>query len=145
MIVQSSERRVLTYGTFDQFHVGHARFLRRLTSFGDRLIVGLATDDFSARKGKPAVTSFEERREVLLACRYVDHVISETDWDQMRTDIVNYDVSLLAAGDNYAGRYDDLRDLTQVLYLPRMNGPDAAALNDVPAVQYSENNVALGA
>lgn len=120
----SDERRVLTYGTFDLFHHGHVRHLRRLAAMGDRLIVGLSTDEYAARKSSPPVMSFEERREVLLACQYVDRVIVEDDPQQARTDIVNYNVSLFAASDQETGssrrRFDDLHDLTQVIYLPRI-------------------------
>ena len=118
----SSERRVLTYGTFDLMHYGHVRLLRRLSTMGERLIVGLSTDAFAEAKGKNAVLSFDERREMLLACRYVDRVIAEHDWTQKRTDIVNYNISLFAMGNDWAGHFDDLNDVTQVIYLDRTPG-----------------------
>ena len=113
------EKRVLTYGTFDLFHYGHVRLLRRLAAMGDKLIVGVSTDEFNDAKGKSSVMSFEQRREILEACRYVDRVIPEYDWAQKRTDIVNYNVSIFAMGDDWAGKFDDLSDLTDVVYLPR--------------------------
>jgi glycerol-3-phosphate cytidylyltransferase len=118
-MIELYEKRVLTYGTFDLFHHGHVRLLRRLAGLGDKLIVGVSTDEFNARKGKTATMSFEQRREIVESCRYVDRVIPESDWDQKRTDIVNYNVSLFAMGDDWAGKFDDLNDLAQVLYLPR--------------------------
>ncbi len=126
----SSERRVLTYGTFDLMHHGHVRLLRRLSTMGDRLIVGLSTDEFASAKGKDAVLSFEERREMLLACRYVDRVIAEESWDQKRTDIVNYNVALFAMGDDWAGKFDDLSDLTQVIYLDRTVGISSTIIKE---------------
>lgn len=113
------ERRVLTYGTFDLFHYGHVRLLRRLSEMGDRLIVGLSTDAFNQIKGKTAVMTYEQRREVLEACRHVDLVIPENDWAQKRRDIVTYGITLFAMGDDWTGQFDDLRDLTEVRYLPR--------------------------
>ena len=68
---------VLTYGTFDLFHLGHVRLLRRLSEMGDRLIVGCSTDEFNILKGKSSVVSYEHRQEILAACRYVDKVIPE--------------------------------------------------------------------
>ncbi len=132
----SSERRVLTYGTFDLFHHGHVRLLRRLAALGDRLIVGLSTDAFNTVKGKTSIMSFDERREVLLSCRYVDRVIAEEHWEQKRSDIVNYNISLFAMGDDWAGKFDDLSDLTQVLYLPRTQDISTTAIRDrlAPAV-----------
>jgi len=93
--------------------------LRRLSAMGDRLIVGVSTDEFNAAKGKSASMSFEQRCDILRACRYVDLVIPETDWDQKRTDIVNHNISLFGMSSEWEGQFDDLSDLTQVVYLPR--------------------------
>lgn len=115
----SADRRVLTYGSFDPLQIGHVRFLKKLSTLGDRVIVGLSTDQFNSAKGTPSILPFEERREILQSCQYVDHVIPETDWDQKHTDIVNYNIGLFAMGEQFAGKYDHLNDITQVLYLPR--------------------------
>lgn len=116
----SAERRVLTYGAFDRFNVGHVRLLRRIAGLGDRLIVGLYTHACAASLGDAPVLSFEERREILQACQFVDHVIPVTHEDQTRTDIVNYNVGLFAMGEEVSGRFDHLSDLAQVLYLPNL-------------------------
>ncbi|UOA27403.1 adenylyltransferase/cytidyltransferase family protein [Pseudosulfitobacter sp. DSM 107133] len=110
---------VLTYGTFDLFHHGHVRLLQRLSQLGDELIVGCSTDEFNDIKGKRCVMPFSQRREVLEACRYVTRVIPEETWEQKRSDIVNHNVSIFAMGDDWTGHFDDLGDLTRVLYLPR--------------------------
>ncbi|MEP3639555.1 MAG: adenylyltransferase/cytidyltransferase family protein [Lentilitoribacter sp.] len=115
----SADRRVLTYGSFDPLQIGHVRFLKKLSTLGDRVIVGLSTDQFNSAKGTPSILPFEERREILQSCQYVDHVIPETDWDQKHTDIVNYNIGLFAMGEQFSGKYDHLNDITQVLYLPR--------------------------
>ena len=73
---------VLTYGTFDLFHVGHVRLLKRLRKMGDKLIIGCSTDDFNQLKGKKTVMSYQQRVEILEACRYVDHVFPEKEWEQ---------------------------------------------------------------
>src|SRR5690606_12128655 len=100
-------------------HVGHVRLLRRLRSLGTSLVVGLSTDEFNAQKGKRTVIPFEARREVLLACRYVDKVIPETCWEQKRADILRENAQVFAMGDDWAGRFDDLQDVCEVMYLPR--------------------------
>lgn len=113
---------VLTYGTFDLFHFGHVRLLKRLKSMGDYLIVGCSTDEFNAGKGKKTVVPFEHRVEVLEACRYVDKVIPENSWDQKRDDIRKHAVRIFAIGDDWAGHFDDLQDICDVVYLPRTDG-----------------------
>ena len=130
MNAMSSERRVLTYGTFDLFHFRHVRLLRRLAAMGDRVVVGLSTDAFNTAKGKTSLLNFEERREVLLACQYVDRVIAEDSWDQKRSDIVNYNISLFAMGDDWAGRFDDLSDIAQVIYLPRTKNISSSGVQE---------------
>lgn len=110
---------VLTYGTFDLFHVGHLRLLQRCRSLGDRLIVGCSTDEFNSVKGKTTVISYEQRAEILAGCRFVDEVFPETNWDQKRNDIRRYKVDIFVMGDDWAGRFDDLAALCTVTYLPR--------------------------
>lgn len=112
-------RVVLTYGTFDLFHIGHVRLLKRLRQLGDKLVVGLSTDEFNSLKGKQTVMTYEQRKEILLSCRYVDEVFEESSWEQKREDIQREEASIFAMGDDWAGRFDDLQDITEVVYLPR--------------------------
>ncbi len=121
---------VLTYGTFDLFHHGHVRLLQRLSQLGDELIVGCSTDEFNAIKGKRCVMPYGQRREILEACRYVARVIPEESWAQKRSDIVNYNVSIFAMGDDWAGHFDDLGDLTRVMYLPRTQDVSTTELKE---------------
>ena len=110
---------VLTYGTFDLFHVGHVRLLQRIREMGDRLIVGCSSDEFNALKGKKTVIPYDHRAEILRACRFVDAVFPEHNWEQKRDDIRKYRVDLFAMGDDWTGKFDDLSDLCQVRYLTR--------------------------
>jgi glycerol-3-phosphate cytidylyltransferase len=112
-------RRVITYGTFDTLHYGHIRLLQRARALGDYLIVGLSTDAFNAGKGKAAHFSWEARRDDLLALRAVDMIIPEDSWAQKAQDIAAHGVAVFAMGDDWAGRFDDLRALCEVVYLPR--------------------------
>lgn len=121
---------VLTYGTFDLFHHGHVRLLQRLSQLGDELIVGCSTDAFNAVKGKRCVMPYGQRREILEACRYVARVIPEDSWAQKRSDIVNYNVSIFAMGDDWAYHFDDLGDLTRVIYLPRTQDVSTTELKE---------------
>lgn len=119
MISPMSSRVVLTYGSFDLFHQGHARLLQRLSMLGSELIVGCSTDAYNEEMGVPAVTSYAQRRLMLESCRFVSRVIAEQEWDQKYTDIINYNVSVFAMGDDWTGQFDHFEDITQVVYVPR--------------------------
>lgn len=110
---------VLTYGTFDLFHVGHVNLLRRLRELGDRLVVGCSTDEFNAVKGKRTVLPYDQRVHVLQACRYVDDVFPEENWEQKRTDITRLGIDIFGMGDDWTGKFDSLTDIVKVVYLPR--------------------------
>lgn len=112
-------KTILTYGTFDLFHVGHVRLLKRLSSLGDRLIVGVSTDDFNKSKDKESFSSYEERAEIVASCRYVDEVIPEFSWSQKQSDIKLYNVDVFAMGDDWVSKFDHLKEFCSVVYLPR--------------------------
>lgn len=113
---------VLTYGTYDLLHIGHINLLRRAKALGDYLIVGLSTDEFNAVKGKKAYHSFEERKILLEAIKYVDLIIEERSWEDKRKHIKEYNVDILVMGSDWEGKFDDLTDLCEVIYLPRTEG-----------------------
>ena len=110
---------VLTYGTFDLFHIGHLRLLQRLSQMGNRLIVGISTDQFNKIKNKKSVIPFEERMEIVRNIKGVDLVIPENSWDQKKEDIIKYDVSIFAMGNDWQGQFDSLNQFCKVIYLPR--------------------------
>lgn len=123
-------RTVLTYGTFDLFHIGHLNLLERLRGMGDRLIVGVSTDEFNATKGKRTVIPFAERSRLVGAIKYVDQVIPETSWEQKRDDIRRYGVSVFGIGADWKGRFDDLGDACEVVYLSRTQGISTTELKN---------------
>ena len=98
------------------------RLLKRLRALGDRLIVGCSTDEFNEKKGKRTVMPYEHREELLLGCRYVDDVFPEENWGQKHGDITKYEVDIFAIGDDWAGHFDSLQDICEVMYLPRTSG-----------------------
>lgn len=122
---------VLTYGTFDLFHVGHLRLLRRLADLGDRLIVACSTDEFNLGKGKMTAIPFAHRVEILEGCRYVDLVIPENNWDQKRSDVQQHKADLFAMGSDWQGEFDFLGDLCDVLYLPRTDNISTTELKEL--------------
>ena len=114
-------KRVITYGTFDLLHYGHIHLLRRAKELGDYLIVAVSTDEFNRNeKGKQCYFSYEQRKLLVEAIRYVDLVIPETSWEQKRTDIHDYQVDTFVIGDDWQGKFDFLREEgAEVVYLPR--------------------------
>lgn len=115
-------KRIITYGTFDMLHYGHINLLRRAKERGDYLIVALSTDEFNWNaKHKKTYFSYEKRKQLLEAIRYVDLVIPEEDWAQKVRDIELYHVNEFVMGDDWAGQFDYLGQETraEVVYLPR--------------------------
>lgn len=112
-------KTVLTYGTFDMFHVGHLRLLERLKNLGDRLIVGVSTDEFNDLKGKKTLIPYDQRAEIVSALSVVDLVIPEANWEQKIDDIIQHEVSVFAMGDDWAGKFDFLNSHCEVRYLSR--------------------------
>ena len=110
---------VITYGTYDLFHIGHLRLLQRLRGLGDRLVVGVSTDEFNALKGKKTIVPYAHRADIVASIREVDAVFPEQHWEQKRDDIVREKADIFAMGDDWVGRFDDLSDLCKVVYLPR--------------------------
>lgn len=114
-------KRVITYGTFDLLHYGHINLLRRAKQYGDYLIVALSTDDFNwNQKRKKCYFSFDKRKVLLEAIRYVDLVIPEESWDQKVTDVREYHIDTFVMGDDWKGEFDFLKNEgVDVVYLPR--------------------------
>jgi len=115
-------RTVITYGTFDLFHLGHLRILERSAALGDRLVVGVSTDEFNKTKDKVCIQPFEERSAIVGAMRVVDGVFAESSWDQKESDIERFDADLFVMGDDWDGKFDHLKALCEVTYLPRTEG-----------------------
>ncbi|MCW4466206.1 adenylyltransferase/cytidyltransferase family protein [Glutamicibacter sp. MNS18] len=134
-------KTVLTYGTFDLFHIGHLNILKRLKEKGDRLIVGVSTDEFNAIKGKKPVVPFDQRIEIVRAIQYVDEAIPEDNWEQKRLDIAKYGANVFGIGEDWKGKFDDLGDEVEVVYLPRTSGISTTEMKRILSA-FDERHVA---
>jgi glycerol-3-phosphate cytidylyltransferase len=122
-------RTVITFGTFDVFHVGHLRIIERAASLGDRLVVGVSADALNLRKkGREPVFSESERMEIVGALRVVDEVFLEESLEAKRDYLVRYAADVLVMGDDWQGRFDEFADLCDVVYLPRTPAISTTAL-----------------
>jgi glycerol-3-phosphate cytidylyltransferase len=115
-----THRTVITFGTFDVFHVGHVRVLQRAAELGDRLVVGVSADALNiAKKGRPPVFNQDERLEIISALKVVDDVFVEESLELKRDYIVDHGADVLVMGDDWAGKFDWVGDVCKVVYLPR--------------------------
>lgn len=114
-------KRVITYGTFDLLHYGHINLLKRAKALGDYLVVVVSSDEFNwNEKQKKCYFSYEQRKALVEAVRYVDLVIPETNWEQKRTDVHEYHIDTFVMGDDWKGKFDYLEEEgVEVVYLPR--------------------------
>ena len=114
-------KRVITYGTFDLLHYGHINLLRRAKELGDYLVVVVSSDEFNwNEKGKKCYFTYGQRKAMVEAIRYVDMVVPETNWDQKRTDVHDYDIDVFVMGDDWEGKFDFRKEEGgEVVYLTR--------------------------
>ena len=115
-------KKVITYGTFDLFHVGHLNILRRAKELGDYLVVAVSSDKFNESKGKKAYHSIEDRVKILKSINYVDEVIIEESWGQKPIDIKKHNIDVFVMGHDWKGKFDELKEHCEVVYLPRTKG-----------------------
>ncbi|KKL01547.1 glycerol-3-phosphate cytidylyltransferase [Rheinheimera mesophila] len=121
-------KTVLTYGTFDLFHIGHLNLLKRARELGDKLIVAVSTDEFNATKGKTTLMPFEHRVELVRSVRFVDEVIAESNWEQKISDVQQHKVDVFVMGSDWQGKFDFLKPYCDVVYLPRTDNVSSTEL-----------------
>lgn len=130
-LIDKKMRTILTYGTFDLLHYGHVEILRRAKELGDRLIVGLSTDEFNKVKGKVCEISYRKRKELIEVLDYVDLVIPESDWGQKVNDVQKYNIDVFVMGDDWEGKFDFLKEYCDVHYLNRTPGISTTKLKTI--------------
>lgn len=118
-------KTVITYGTYDILHFGHINLLRRAKELGDYLIVGLSTDEFNSLKNKKSYYSYDERKIILEAIKYVNLVIPEENWEQKISDIIKHKADIFVMGDDWKGKFDFLKEYCEVIYFART--PDVSS------------------
>lgn len=113
-------RRVITFGTFDLFHLGHLNIVRRARALGDFLIVGVSSDALNySKKQIYSIYPIEHRLEIVRAIRYVDEAFIEESLELKREYIIRYSANVLVMGDDWTGRFDEFKDICEVVYLSR--------------------------
>ena len=126
--------RVITYGTFDLFHIGHLRLLQRAKALSDggTLTVAVSSDRFNwEEKRKKCAIPDWQRMEIVGALKCVDEVLLEDSWAQKRHDILERKIDMFVMGDDWKGKFDYLSDICQVVYLPRTPDISSTELKNV--------------
>jgi glycerol-3-phosphate cytidylyltransferase len=124
-----ARKTVITFGTFDVFHVGHVRMLNRSAELGDRLVVGVSSDNLNfSKKGRNPVFSQEERLEIVANVKTVDEVFIEESLEQKRDYVLAHKADILVMGDDWQGKFDYLNDICRVVYLPRTPSVSTTAI-----------------
>jgi choline-phosphate cytidylyltransferase len=122
-------RTVVTFGTFDVFHVGHLRVIERAAALGDRLVVGVSADALNIqKKGRAPVFSEAERMAIVAALKPVDAVFREDSLEQKRDYLIEHHADVLVMGDDWAGKFDEFKDICEVVYLERTPAISTTAL-----------------
>ncbi len=117
--MKRDKRIVITYGTFDMFHIGHLKLLQRIKELGDELIVAVSTDEFNQVKGKRTLIPYAQRVEIVENIKCVDRTIPENSWEQKIKDIQKYNIDIFVIGDDWEGKFDFLKEHCEVRYLER--------------------------
>lgn len=113
-------KKIITFGTFDVFHVGHVNILERAKAMGDYLIVGVSSDQLNmSKKGRNPIYSENDRMHIIKALSCVDEVFFEHSLELKGEYIKRYDADVLVMGNDWEGRFDEFKNICEVKYFPR--------------------------
>jgi glycerol-3-phosphate cytidylyltransferase len=113
-------KTIITFGTYDVFHVGHLNLLQRAAALGDRLFVGVSTDELNySKKQRYPIYNQNDRMKIINGLRYVNLCFEEESLDLKRHYIDLYKADVLVMGDDWKGKFDEFSDICEVVYLDR--------------------------
>ncbi|AUX93990.1 adenylyltransferase/cytidyltransferase family protein [Mixta gaviniae] len=133
-------KKVITFGTFDVFHVGHINILERAARYGDYLVVGVSSDQLNFnKKQRYPVYSQEDRVKIIQSLKFVDEVFLEESLELKLEYIKHHQANVLVMGDDWAGKFDWVKDACEVIYLPRT--PSISTTEIIEVVRSGKKNV----
>tara|TARA_B100000886_G_scaffold267851_1_gene191990 strand:- start:115 stop:528 length:414 start_codon:yes stop_codon:yes gene_type:complete len=124
-----------TAGVFDLFHVGHVNLLKAAKGLCTHLIVGVSSDELSTYKNKKPVISFEDRKCVVEACKYVDSVVGQYTLDKYEA-FTKIGFNILFVGDDWYKK-DQWNDLekkikpAKIIFLPYTQTVSSTTINQI--------------
>lgn len=111
---------VITFGTFDLLHIGHINILEKAKNLGDKLIVGISSDNFShQKKNRYPIYNQNERKKILESLEFVDEVFLEESFEKKKEYITKYKADILVMGNDWEGRFNEFNDVCKVIYFER--------------------------
>jgi glycerol-3-phosphate cytidylyltransferase len=111
---------VITFGTFDVLHIGHINILERAKDLGSRLVVGVSSDNLNfEKKGRYPIYSQEQRKKIIESLKFVDEAFFEDSLDKKGDYIFDHKADILVMGDDWAGKFDDYKNICEIIYLER--------------------------
>lgn len=129
-------KKIITFGTFDVFHIGHLRILERAKSLGDELIVGVSSDDLNfSKKGRLPIYTQKERMEIIKSLKCVDAIFLEESLEKKAEYIKHYTANILVMGDDWKGRFDIFQNICEVVYLERTPSISTTAIIELIRTQ----------
>ena len=129
--------RVITFGTFDVFHVGHVNILTRAHDLGDHLTVGISTDALNfSKKGRYPIYRQEHRRQIVQSLDCVSETFYEHSLELKREYLLEHRADILVMGNDWEGRFDEFKDICDVIYLPRT--ADISTTDIIQAIREAE-------
>ena len=139
-----------TAGVFDLFHIGHLNLLKNAKGMCDKLVVGVSVDELVAYKGKCALIPFEDRIEIIRACKYVDAAIPQYDMDKLSA-CKKLGATMLFVGDDwyatkqwqqYEKDFED--DGIEIVYFPYTKGVSSTKITEtLKAARGWSNNLSV--
>lgn len=131
-------KRIITFGTFDVFHVGHINILERAASYGDYLIVGISSDNLNfSKKNRYPIYSQNDRVKIITSLQFVDEVFVEESLELKLEYIKKYEADVLIMGDDWYGKFDWVKEACEVVYLPRT--PSISTTEIIEVVRSGKN------
>lgn len=115
-----SKTTVITFGTFDLLHIGHINILERASRLGDRLVVGISSDQLNYKKKQIyPIMSEENRMKIIASLTFVNDVFLEESLEQKGDYITTHRADILVMGDDWRGKFDHYNEICKVVYLSR--------------------------
>ena len=122
---------VITFGTFDLFHIGHVNILKKSKKYGDKLIVGVSSDELNYKKKSIyPVFKQEDRLRIIKSIKYVDEVFIEESLELKGEYIKQFNADILVMGEDWKGKFDEFKTICKVIYLPRTENISTSELTD---------------
>ena len=128
--------RIITFGTFDLFHIGHLNILKNFKKFLNQdnyVIVGISSDELNLKKkSKTPIININDRVEIIKSIKYVDEVFIEESLEKKLEYCLKYNADILIMGNDHIGSFNYLENNNiKVIYLDRTNNISTTLIENI--------------